>query len=463
MPRPKKARAEPLDELFVDILASPDRDRCPRARPVLSYSDADPSSYLESIETAAVRAVTLERRGAFHGEWAELDPEQLPRELRDLDQALSAKAPSAKALEAALAQRWHATRPIVLPGISLDLVSEVASEIDEADALREELSLEGGLRRFLEDRCDRLEPDFRIIGRRATLADRERDVERVLIESFAPNGRGRPIEDLWLKSSWLSTHDDDASLRLRVSFGAERDDDAARDILRHRLVTELSARLVPAAAAVVDHPVLAPLVERLCGEPVLFTQSIAYWNSPNGGALFHHDAFAEDELDEGAWRQLGVCYVQLSGATAWLALSTDDLAGRIGEFVETLAEGSLPWVRAQLFDSESAWERMRSLAQDRARLATELSLPGQGVLGPLVNRGPEFTSFLADAGHAFVLEPGDAILLPNRGLRATCLHSVFCASDEIGYSLSLALRPDRDSPEDAAARETRASRRTRRQ
>jgi hypothetical protein len=228
-------------------------------------------------------------------------------------------------------------------------------------------------------------------------------------------------------------------------------------------VAELASRLIPGAAAVADDPVIGPLVDRLSGESVLFTQAIAYWNAPGGGALFHHDAFAEDELDEGAWRQLGVCYVQLSGATAWLALSTDDMAARIGEFVEALEEGEMPWVRAQLFDAQVDWDRIRALARDRARLSTELSLPGQGVLGPLVNRGPEFTSFLADAGHAFVLEAGDAILLPNRGLRATCLHSVFCASDDIGYSVSLALRPDRESPEDVLARDARTGRRARRE
>jgi hypothetical protein len=144
-------------------------------------------------------------------------------------------------------------------------------------------------------------------------------------------------------------------------------------------------------------------------------------------------------------------------------VSTRDLAARIAEFVEALSEGEMPWVRAQLFADETAWEQMCALVHDPVRTAAELALPGQGRLGPLVNRGPELTSFLADAGHAYVLDPGDAILLPNRGLQDTCLHSVFCASDEIGYSLSFALRPDRDSPEDVAARETRAVRRTRRQ
>jgi hypothetical protein len=448
----RSPRKTELDATFVDVLSSPDRDRCPNTRPVISWSELDPSAFLASIETAAVRSVTLERRGAYHGEWAELDPERLPRALHPDGRELEGSA-----LEAALAQRWHATRPIVLPGIVA--IDDLQAEIERGDALRETFAEDGGLRRFLEEHRDLLEPAFRVIGRRASLSDKERDIDRVLIESFAPNGRGRPIEDLWLKSSWLSTHDDDASLRVRTSYGAERDDDAARDILRHRLVAELARRLLPCAAAIDDDPLLPPLVERLCGEAVLFTQTIAYWNSPNGGALLHHDAFAEDLLDEGAWRQLGVCYVQLSGATAWIAISSADLAARLAEFVEALDEGAMPWVRAQLFEDERAWQRVRTLVGDPQRAVTEIRLPGQGALGPLTQRGPEFTSFLADAGHAFVLAPGDAILLPNRGPGATCLHSVFCAAEETGYSLSFALRPDRESPEDAQARTLRRARR----
>lgn len=461
-PRPRRdgaraARPGPLDELFTSILADPVRDRCPLARPVVSFALDDADPYLRSIETAAVRAVSLERRGAYHGEWAELDPLRLPQHLRgELE-------PDPDAYEAELTRRWHAARPIVLHGVLRPLLAPFAADVDERDALRESLSHEGGLRRFLDEHASVLEPSFRALAKRTTLVDKERDVERVLLESFAPNGRGRPIEDLWLKSSWLSTHEDDASLRLRFSFGSERDDDASRDILRHRLVAEIAARLLPECATVTEHPALVPLVERLCGESVLFTQHIAYWNAPNGGALFHHDAFAEDELDGGSWRQFGVCYAQLTGATAWLALSTEDLADRVVEFHTALTEGETPWVRAQLLDGPRAAipggaERVLALVKDRERLVSELALPGQGCLGPLVNRGPEFTSFLADAGHAFVLEAGDVILLPNHGPRATCMHSVFCASDETAYSLSLAVRPDRESPEDLEARAERGRR-----
>lgn len=457
MSRVPADRSRDVDPLFESILGAPDRDRAPLARPVISFAETDESAFLQAIESAAVDTVSLERRGAYHGEWAVLEPERLPRELRgehELDEAR---------LRAKLVDRWHACRPIVLPGILTPHLEPFADEIASRDALRAELSEPGGLRRFLAERAPELEPAFGVLAKRATLFDRERDVERVLLESFAPNGRGKRIEDLWLKSAWLSTFDEDASLRLRFSFGSERDDDASRDIVRQRVIADLAERLLPETSVITAHPELVPLLEAFCGEQVLFTQHIAYWNARSGGALFHHDAFAEDAFGDGTWRQLGVAYAQLSGATAWLALSIDDLAARVSEFTDALAEGELPWVKAQLCGGArpalaGGFERLTLLAHDPRACANELALPGQGVLGPLVNRGPEFTSFLADAGHAYVLEAGDVILLPNRGLFATCMHSVFCAGDETGYSLSLAMRPNREAPETNEARNPRTRR-----
>jgi hypothetical protein len=76
-----------------------------------------------------------------------------------------------------------------------------------------------------------------------------------------------------------------------------------------------------------------------------------------------------------------------------------------------------------------------------------------------VNRGPEFTAWLADAGHAALLAPGDAILLPNHGLRRTAMHSVFCADDDVSYGLSLAIRSDREPAPAPAASPPRRRRR----
>jgi hypothetical protein len=116
----------------------------------------------------------------------------------------------------------------------------------------------------------------------------------------------------------------------------------------------------------------------------------------------------------------------------------------VAEFLEILAEAELAGVRAQLFSEdpagESAWRDARELAGDRRRLVRELGLPHCGRLHALVNRGPEFTALLADCGHALLLRPGDALLLPNHGLERTAMHSVFCADTRPTYGLSLALR-----------------------
>ncbi len=304
-----------------------------------------------------------------------------------------------------------------------------------------------GLRAWLTGLAPELAPDFVARSGNVRLFDADRDLERVLFASIPParlGKRGRKVDDLWVKSSWLSDAENDGSLRVRVAFGRERDDDASGDLLRHRLVADLASRLFPESALVSANPALVQIVERMIGEPALFTQHIAYWNAPEGGALFHHDAFAEDEEESGRPGQLGVCYVQLSGRTAWLALSIEDLAVRVREFVECLAEGELPWVSAQLFPNEAARKRIEALVQYDDALVRELARPGCGLFAALVNRGPEFTAWLADAGHAAVLSPGDAILLPNHGLARTAMHSVFCAGDEVAYALSLAIRADRE-------------------
>jgi hypothetical protein len=478
-PRERKPASRlPPSAVLEAILEAPDRERIPGARPIvpIDAGDAgdtgdigstentggarDERAFRDAVEARMLGTTMLERRGAWHGEWAELDPERV--------------SPHALGRLAELGRRWHDARPIVLAGAAADMLDGFAADIAGGEELRAELSEPGGLRRWLA-RCSEalspgeLAPSFIVLGKRATLYDPERDIDRVFVESFAASvGRGRKVADLWLKSSWLSTHADDSSLRLRFSFGREGDDDASRDILRHRLVAELTAILLPESALITANPSITQVVEGLCGEAVIFTQGIAYWNSPNGGALFHHDAFGEDRIDDGDTRQLGVCYLQLSGATAWLALSIGDLATRVRQFVAALERGERPWVRAQLFGQSGEpqkksgnkigdksgtsptsmpWSRLRALVDDDAKLALELGLPGCGALGPLVNRGPEFTCFLAEKGHAVILHPGDAILLPNRGVHATCMHSVFCASEDTGYSLSLAIRPDREGPE----------------
>jgi hypothetical protein len=443
-PREPSTKNAGSGELLRAILGAADRDPMPCANPVVSWSDRDEDEYLAAIEVCATAAIHLERRGRDHGDWAELDPARAP---------VRSKFPrrGTRAFQDLCAERWQAARPIVLRGIAGEMLDAFADEIDEAAATHERLTEPGGLADWFAERAERWSPDFELRHDRTRLADPERDVERVALRAVPPAGSTAPARKLWCKSAWLSTHADDRSLRVRFGHGREGADDGGRDLLDHRLVAELASRLVPETAIATANPPLVQLLEKLVGQSVLFTQALAYWNAPGGGALFHHDAFAEDAADQGAYRQLGVCYVQLSGATAWLALSNLDLADRIVEFADALEEGELPWVRAQLFESHGApfsggWKRFRALIADAERLQREIAVPGCGALGPLVDRGPEFTAFLADAGHGAVLRAGDAILLPNFGLEKTCMHSVFCAGDDVAYSISLALRPDREAP-----------------
>jgi hypothetical protein len=443
MPGPLPA---PEDPHLAELLDAPDRDRVPGEPPVVSLHGDEAASFLAAVRARAAGELTLVRRGIEHGHWVELAPD-----------GEGAPGPPLAAL---LGQRWHTARPIPLRGLvdPRRLASEIDTGLARYDALREP----GGLRRVLKAARDELDP-FELLPRDDALSDPERDLERVPLAWNPPDERRRRVRDLWAKSGWLSTHEHDASLRLRLSFGAEGRDDASRDLGRLRLVGELAGRVFPEARAVHDSGRLLPLLEEWVGDEVFFTQHIAYWNAPNGGALFHHDAFDEDALGG----QRAVVYVQLAGATAWLALSIEDLTRRVIEFGEYLAEGELGWVRAALFRSPDEFARFEKRLARFTRVRGELARPGCGGLGRLVNRGPEFTALLADAGHAYVLRPGDALVLPNHGYACTAMHSVFCASDEPTYALSLAVREGHPLPPapgagESAARGRASTRRRRR-
>jgi len=413
--------------LFEEILGAPDRDHCPGATPVVSYRTDDDSEFLSEIDARARSRVTLERRGVWHGDIAEVEAAGIVPDLG---------MPHA----AVRAQRWHTGRPILLPAIVN--TADFGDLIGARRRLHDELKEPGGLREFLKSRAEYFEPKFTIQGRQQRLSD-PRDIERVGLNWRLDdaNPSSPRMKDLWVKSGWLSDRDDDESLRMRVSFGREVDDDASRDVRKHRRVTELVEALLPEAALLHDHEELTGTVEGLSGSATFFTQHIAYWNAPGGGALFHHDAFAEESVGG----QRGVCFVQMSGRTAWLALSIEDLTRRVIEFLGYMEEGDLSWVKQQVFKSQGDFEKVLRWAKRFKRLERELSKPGCGILGALVNRGPEFSSFLADAGHAYVLHPGDVLLLPNHGYSCTAMHSVFCAGEDPGYALSMAIR-DIDPP-----------------
>lgn len=326
-----------------------------------------------------------------------------------------------------LDERWHRARPILLPGL-LEHDSAWPAQAQERLALFESLQRSEGLAEFIANRPTGDSPHWRPTGP-LPLYDPSRDIACLGLESH-------PGKGVWVKSGHLSTFDEDRSLRVRFSTGREGKHDASRDLEGHRRVQALAQQLLPETRTIESTPALLGPLEDWVEGPVFFTQHIGYWNAPGGGALMHHDAFREP-LEGG---QRGVVYVQLAGRTAWMALSIEDLSRRVIEFVEYMQEGELAWVREDLFPDRETFQWLERMVARFGRVRKELGKPGCGRLGPLVGRGPEFTSLLADAGHAFILEPGDGIVLPNQGLECTCMHSVFCASPDPTYGVSMAVR-----------------------
>ncbi len=437
-----------MTAFYEDLLRSADRDLCPGAGRCVSVHGDEPEEELASLEEHASAIVALRRRGIDHGSLAEFDPQ----DPEGTEAAATAGAPS---LDLQLEARWQSAKPIVIHDLLPALDPTIESE---RQAWFEQLAAREGLRDWLDGRQDALSPEFLVGAESGRLSDPQRDIAKRMIEA-APR-RGEPASRSgppWAKVAALSTHRADASLRLRLGFGEEGPDDANADPTRLRQVRRLAEALLPDTAAIHAHPQLAALLTPWLGAEPLYSQHLAYWNAPSGGALFHHDAFGPSA--EGGQR--GVLYVQRSGWTAWLALSIDDLAHRVMEFVEYLAEDDFAALRAGLLPKPGAFEQVqRWCAPGRfARLRRELGLPGQGALAALVNCGPEFTGLLADAGHAYVLGPGDGILLPNHGVTKTCMHSVFCAGPEVAYSLSMGLFSSEVTPPLAGRNGQQGSRR----
>jgi hypothetical protein len=237
-------------------------------------------------------------------------------------------------------------------------------------------------------------------------------------------------EDLWCKASWLSYHPDDASLRFRFSYGLEGFEDVASDGRRQELAAALTDAIFPESAVVAECGPLQALLARILGsERVLFGERIVYFNAPDGGAQMHHD------VERG---HAGVVFAQLSGRTFWLALSKPRLMDEIMAFLaRDDADAELALVLPKAADREG----LRRLAADRAALSAYMEHFDHEWTEALVDRLPAFIAHLIARGYAYILQPGDALLLPQRDLDHCVWHSVFCIDDEPGEALSFAVRP----------------------
>ena len=436
-----------MSGMLKEIVGAPDRHDLPGGVGVISWAPEDEPEFLAEVAEREKARVELQRRGIVHGSWAEIRTDGL--------------CDVGAADIHAWRQRWADARPILLRGMLDSTLPGFAPVLKQRMALHKTIRDEGALDGFLEASLERLDPRFTVRGAEESArlgeqagGDGQRDLERRFL-SFDTDGDAKARPNYWVKTQRLSDHEEDMSARIRLSFGQEVDDDASHDEAGHRTIEQLGRELLPETALLRDNRDLLALLGELdlveeaaedsdSGNPAppppsgehYFTQDIAFWNAPNGGVLMHHDAFDEDYNE----RQRGVVYAQLSGETAWLALSTQELAVRVTEFVEYIDEGEMPWLKAALFRGHQGATLMRKILKGGRFVYAELEKPGCGQLSRIVNRGPEFTNLLADAGHAFLMRPGDILLMPNHGLGHTLLHSVFCASPEPGYSLSMAVR-----------------------
>ncbi len=373
----------------------------------------------------------LRRRGRWHGWLAELEPERsgAPRDL----------AP-------AWARRWHAARPIVLPGV-LDPRAALVEGLAPRQRLHAEIAEPGGLLAYLLTRREALEPRFSLHGHAPPGREDPLRIERVRCTWSADCSRRGPImRDLWIESARPAEHEDDESLCLRIGFGNGERSSNRIELARARRACELAELVLPEVASLQSGDDLAGWVQILTAEEVLFTRHAAHWIGREGGAGFREDIFPEDLLG----RELGACWVQLDGRTLWIALSAEDLGQCVIEFGQRIACPGEAWLLEQLFPKAAERERFLHDLEHPERIRSEVARPGCGALRRLVDRGPEFTAWLADSGHAYLLHPGDALLLPRHGVERAAASACFGVDELPAYGLWTSIesiRPGLDGAE----------------
>lgn len=312
---------------------------------------------------------------------------------------------------------WRNDEAVLLPGMLADALPRFAPDIAQAHRLMEQ-TLEGNdvAASFeAEPYVSRLPPDFALTGTSYEEHD-DQGIEKVYFDAW--QGDDLAADDLWCKASWLSFEDDDASLRYRFSFGMEGYEDVAADPERQMWAAKLTDTIFPESAAVTEHAGLnALLAHMLDCERLAFAERIVYFNAPNGGAQMHHDVERGHD---------GVVFAQMSGSTFWLALSKPKLLDEIDAYLAA-APASL-------------WIALRDVAKDRHALACYLEEPDHELAEALLDRTPDFFRHLIERGYAYVLHPGDVLLMPQYSLETCVWHSVICLGDEPGEGLSFALK-----------------------
>lgn len=327
------------------------------------------------------------------------------------------------------AKEWKHNKPIFLPAYFKPAIDEYAPDISASKALYQSM-LQG---QTIEDLLDessylaRLGEKFELLSTRFDESDRQ---ELVSVDFDVMEKGELALEDIWMRISWLSFIEADESLRFRFSFGMEGFDDVSLDLERQLAAAALCDRIFPESQLISHSEPLKALLKDITGlDDLLYLERIVYYNAHNGGAQFHHDA------EKG---HLGVVYAQLTGQTLWLALSKEALMKEVRNFLNE--EKQLAGVR-EIIQSEAGYEQLLKARDDTALLESLLDDPTNDEISEFLNGSTAFFAQLVTQGYAYVLRPGDVMLLPQESMKSCAWHSVFCLGDDAGQALSFAIKP----------------------
>ncbi|MDX1812097.1 MAG: hypothetical protein R3240_09130 [Gammaproteobacteria bacterium] len=324
-------------------------------------------------------------------------------------------------------QRWLNNEPILLPGAVSSQLAAVAADIETSKALYEGVLDGQELDELLSggNYPQQLAPEFELLSARYDAADEQ----EICSIDFDAHADGELIEDIWLRAAWLSYDERDASLRFRFSFGMEGYEDVSQDLQRQQLAAELEERIFPESRILSHNESLHDLLGQIIQcENYQLLERIVYYNAPNGGAQFHHDA------EKG---HVGVVYAQLSGKTFWLALSKAQLIAEIQAFVQNTenCNSLLAEVKQKNLDESFVTKLGNGNFIDQA--LNELFHPE---LELLLNFNKAFFAQLVKQGYGYYLQAGDIILLPQESMANCAWHTVFCVGESAGQALSFAIK-----------------------
>ncbi len=325
---------------------------------------------------------------------------------------------------------WNSSEPVVLSGfIGADLLAGYEPDIERSYELMHEV-LDGKECNALfarEPYSSRLSGRFEIL---ASIYD-ENDIQEIeKIESDVVEDGKIVAENLWVKLSWLSFIEDDASLRFRFSFGIESYEDVAADPVRQRYAAEFTEAIFPESAIISRNGHLDDILRKILdARDIAYVERIVFFNAPNGGAQFHQD------VEKG---HRGVVFAQLRGRSGWFCLSKRSLIKEIQRFLSRDDAFSL----LSSVNSSDEIEHLYSIVSDDDLLSAYMDEQDNEPLERLLNHIPAFARQLIERGFFYIVEPGDIVLLPQQDMDNCAWHAVLCLDDFAGEALSFAIRAE---------------------